>query len=97
MSIPMFSGTRKPIVSFVFRKKYFKVYIHANISKTTGYRSETAVNIVLTDSFFSVLIMLGWFPYGDIWTDLELSSLWIFYKHEFKMAAMKCSRPTHHP
>ena len=74
MSILMFSGMRKPILSFVFRKKYCKVYIYANISKITGYRSETAPNIVFADSFFSVLIMLGWFPYGDIWSDVELPS-----------------------
>ena len=33
MSILMFSGMRKPILSFVFRKKYCKVYIYANMSK----------------------------------------------------------------
>ena len=33
MSILMFSGIRKPILSFVFRKKYCKVYIYANMSK----------------------------------------------------------------
>ena len=44
-----------------------------------------ATNIVLTDRFFSVLIMLGWFPYGDIWADVELSSLWVFFvKHEIQ-------------
>ena len=52
MSILMFSVMRKPILSFVFRKKYCKVYIHANMSKTTGYRSEAAANIVLADRFF---------------------------------------------
>ena len=52
-------------------------------TKTTGYRSETAANIVLADSFFSVLIMLGWIPYGDICADVELYSLWMFCKkHE---------------
>ena len=48
--------------------------------KTTGYHSETAANIVLADSFFSVLIMRGLFSYGDIWADVELSSLWMFCK-----------------
>ena len=33
MSILMFSGMRKQILSFVFRKKYCKIYIYANISK----------------------------------------------------------------
>ena len=33
MSILMFSDMRKPILSFVFRKKYCKVYIYANISQ----------------------------------------------------------------
>ena len=47
------------------------------LAKTTGYRSQ---NIVFADRFFSVLIMLGWFPYGDIWADVELSSLWVFCK-----------------
>ena len=65
-------------MSFVFRKEYCKVYIYANISKTAGYRSETVSNIVLADSFFAVLIMLGWFPYSDIWVDVELSSFWGF-------------------
>ena len=32
-SIFMFSGMRKPILSFVFGKKYSKVYIYVNISK----------------------------------------------------------------
>ena len=80
MSILMFSCMRKPILSFVIRKKYCKVYIYANMSKTTGYRSETAANIVFADSFFSALTMLGWFPYGDIWADMELSSLGMFCK-----------------
>ena len=47
-------------------------------TKTTEYRSETAADIVLADIFFSVLIMFGWLPYGDIWADVELSSLWVF-------------------
>ena len=55
-------------------------------AKATGYRSETATNIVLADSFFSVLIMLGWVLYGDIWADVEFSSLWGL---KFKMAPMK--------
>ena len=42
------------------------------MSKTTGYRSETAANIVFADIFFSVLIMLGWFPCGDIWAAQKL-------------------------
>ena len=33
ISILMFLGMRKQILSLVFRKKYFKVYIYANISK----------------------------------------------------------------
>ena len=33
MSILMFSGMRKPILSFVFRKKYCPVYSYANMSK----------------------------------------------------------------
>ena len=33
MSILMFSGMRQQILSFVFRKKYCKIYIYANISK----------------------------------------------------------------
>ena len=33
MSILIFSGMIKPILSFVFRKKYCKVYIYANMSK----------------------------------------------------------------
>ena len=33
MSMLMFSDMRKPILSFVFRKKHCKVYIYANISK----------------------------------------------------------------
>ena len=33
MSILMFSGMRKQILSFVFEKKYSKIYIYANISK----------------------------------------------------------------
>ena len=33
MSILMFSGMRKPIISFAFRKKYCQVYIYANMSK----------------------------------------------------------------
>ena len=33
ISILMFSGIRKQNLSFVFRKKYCKVYINANISK----------------------------------------------------------------
>ena len=48
-------------------------------TKTSGYRSKTAANIVLADSFFPVLIMLGWFPYRDIWADVELLSLWMFF------------------
>ena len=61
MSILMFSGMRKPILSLVFRKKYCKVYIYANMNKNKRNRSETetAANIVLADSFFPVLIMLG--------------------------------------
>ena len=62
----MFSGMRKQILSFVFRKKYCKVLFMQIQAKTTGYRSETATNIVLADRFFSLLIMFGWFPYGDI-------------------------------
>ena len=73
MSTLMFSSMKKPILSFVFRKKYCKVYIYANMIKT-------AANIVFADSFFSVLIMLGWFPYGDLWANVELSSLWMFCK-----------------
>ena len=75
----MFSGMRKLILSFVFRKKYCKIHIYANMSKTTGYHSETGANIVLVD-FFTVLIMLGWFPYGDFWADVELSFLWMVCK-----------------
>ena len=78
MFLLMFSGMRTQILSFVFRKKCCKVYIYANISEKDGYRSEAATNIVLADRFFSVLLMLGWFPYGDIWADVELSSLWVF-------------------
>ena len=34
--------------------------------------------------------MLDWFPYGDIWADVKLSSLWLILKNmKFKMAAMK--------
>ena len=33
MSILMFSGMRKPILLLVFRKKYCKVYIYANMNK----------------------------------------------------------------
>ena len=33
ISILMFLGMRKQILSLVFRKKYCKVYIYANISK----------------------------------------------------------------
>ena len=70
---------RKPILSFVFRKKYCNVYIYRQKYKQKQYRSETEANIVLAD-VFSVLIMLGWFPYGDIWADVELSSVWMFCK-----------------
>ena len=42
------------------------------MSKITGYGCETGVNIVLVDNFFSLLIMLGWFPYSDIWADVDL-------------------------
>ena len=59
MSILMFSGLRKPIISFVFRKNIVKSIFMKMKAKTTGYRGETLVNIVLADSFFSVLIMLG--------------------------------------
>ena len=48
-------------------------------AKTTG-----ATNIVLANRFFSVLIMLGWFPYGDIWADVELSTMWVFVKHKIQ-------------
>ena len=50
----MFSDMKKPILPFVFRKKYCKVYKYMHV------------------------IVLGWFPYGDIWADVELSSLWVF-------------------
>ena len=33
MSILMFSGMRKPMLLFVFRKKYCEVYIYANMNK----------------------------------------------------------------
>ena len=33
MSILMLSGMRKPILSLVFRKKYYRVYIYANMNK----------------------------------------------------------------
>ena len=53
VSILMFSSMRKQILSFVFTKKYCKVYMYANISKNNrisqwncdGYRSGTATNI----------------------------------------------------
>ena len=49
----MFSGMCKPILSFVFRKIYCKVYIYANIIiKKNGHRSKTADNIVSVDNFF---------------------------------------------
>ena len=58
----MFSGMRKPILLFVFRKNIVMSIFMQIITKTTGYRSETTANIVLADSFFSVMIMLGWLP-----------------------------------
>ena len=62
MSILMFSGMRKPILSLVFLKN---VYIYA-----------TLFWLIV---FFPVLIMPGWFSYGDIWADVELLSLWMFF------------------
>ena len=86
----MFSGMRKQILSLVFRKNIVKSIFMQIWAKTTGYRSETATNIVLADRFFSVLIMIGWFPYGDIWADVELSSLWFFFvKHEIQNGCHK--------
>ena len=43
MSILMSSGMRKPFFSFVFRKKYCKVYIYANIKKTRISESESGI------------------------------------------------------
>ena len=58
----MFSGMRKPILSFFLEKNIVKSIFMQIWTKTAEYRSETAANIVLADSFFSVLIKLGWFP-----------------------------------
>ena len=55
-------------------------------AKATGYRSETGAIIVFADNFFSVLIMLVRFPYGDIWADVEM---FCKIQKKFKMAAMK--------
>ena len=52
MSILMFLGMRKQILSFVFRKNIVKSIFMQIQAKTTGYRSETATNILLADSFF---------------------------------------------
>ena len=52
MSILMFSGLRKPIILFVLKKYIVKSIFMKMKAKTTGYRGETVVNIVLADSFF---------------------------------------------
>ena len=74
MSIIMFPGMRKPIISFVFRKKYCKVYIYANISKK---RPDIAVKLRLTLFWLIVffcfdyawLVPLRW--YLDGWGALK--------------------------
>ena len=50
MSILMFSGMRKQIMSF----------------ETTGIAVKLRLALFCLIVFVSVLIMLGWFPYGDI-------------------------------
>ena len=55
MSSLMFSAMIKPILSFLFRKKYCKVYIYANLSKN---KQDFAVELRLT-SFW--LIVFFWF------------------------------------
>ena len=45
----MFSGMRKQILLFVFRKKYGKVHIYANISKNNRIL-QWKTNIVLANS-----------------------------------------------
>ena len=81
MSILMFSGMRTPLLLFVFTNKYCKSYIYATMSKK---QPDITVKLRLTlfwpIVFFSVLIMLGWFPYSDIWADVKLSFLWMFCK-----------------
>ena len=76
MSILMFSGMRKPILSLVFKKKVY-------LCKYEQKQADIAVKLRLTlfwlIVFFPVLIMLGWFPYGDRWADVELLSLWMFF------------------
>ena len=67
MSILLLSGMRKPILAFVFRKKYCKVSIYANISKNNSMDIAVELRLTLFRLIvFSLLIMLDWFPYGDI-------------------------------
>ena len=57
----MFSDMRKPILSFVFRKKYC-IYL----CKYKQKQPDIALKLVLIFFWpidFSVLIKLGWFPY----------------------------------
>ena len=83
--ILMFSGMRKPILSFVFREKYCKVYIYANMNKK---QPDIAVKLRLALFWlivvFSLLIMLGWFPMvisGRMWSSHPCGC---FVKHEIQ-------------
>ena len=65
MSILMFSGMRKPVISFVFRKNIVKSVFIQIKARATGYHSETAANIVLANSFFLCFDDAWLVPYGD--------------------------------
>ena len=63
---------RKQSLVVVFRTTAQKLNIIVNISKTTGYHSETADNLVFADNFFAY----AWqYLYKDSRSDVELSPL----------------------
>ena len=66
MAILMFLCMRKQILSFVFRKNIVKSIFMQIQAKTTGYRSETATNILLALIVFFCFDYAYWYPYGDI-------------------------------
>ena len=75
MSILMFSAN-----SFIcFQEKILKSLY---LCKYEQKLFDIAVKLRLTWFWliFFFVILLGWFPYGDIWADVELSSLWMFCK-----------------
>ena len=65
MSILMFSGLKKTFLWFVYREKYCKVYIYANISKNNPISRLTLFWLIVFFSFdYAWLVLLWWYLGG---------------------------------